>query len=494
MMELQQQQSSHEHNTNNIAAMQPIHLEAVAVAVADTSAAPIDNPLSPLPVMHEAQLEHEEAEEEHKYGDASVPAVIVFLGLGELGKRSHGNANDNDEEEAFEYDDQSSLSCSVQSTSYNDDWCSLKRTAKSADLTSYHCYADDDDNDYNNGDDESSLLSRPTPPKRRRGASYNVVELHSMLHLMKRVLPKCADEWEIIRLVHARIFPDYNRTVSSLKKKFKELCKGTCSSSSPGTTGHAHGGGISGSGVNSRTIADKAREVQDLIAQKPPGFQLILPKASPPPTCTDTLTCKRTSLFHSGVNRVEENHTGNQHHHHDRQSLPEFKVKVPNPLQSSTVTTTTSTVSPPNKNEKIPKYIQIPGSPEAKATTKPVQNPLLNHHITIQNGIGDHDDGNQFDLDGGYEADYDGVESVIIQHPLLAIKKQQQQLDQSNSNRNKPQLVSTTTTTTMYQEDEDSAKVLQVNSQNRGSNKHVIVHGSCAPSQSSPVIIMDHQE
>merc|ERR1719330_203758 len=97
----------------------------------------------------------------------------------------------------------SSISCSVRSNR-------IKRTRKTLDFATIHqCNQDD------------------RKRRRRRGNSYSVVEIHSMLHLMKRVLPKCADEWELIRMVHSRIFPDNDRTVSSLKKKFRDLCRET---------------------------------------------------------------------------------------------------------------------------------------------------------------------------------------------------------------------------------------------------------------------------
>lgn len=202
--------------------------------------------------------------------------------------------------------------------------CPLKRTHKSLNLTSYY-------------DNEVELPNS----KRTRGASYNVVEIHSLLHLMKRVLPKSPDEWEIIRIVHGRIFPDNYRTISSLKKKFRDLCRPT-----PKPL------------YGKREVA-KAREVELLISQKAPGFQLVLPKV-PSNDC-------------SGPD------------HLPRCSIPEFNVKVPNPLEPN-----------PGNDENVPKFIQIPDSPFSENTRK------------LQE-----DEMSELELDE-YEAGKNEVESVII--------------------------------------------------------------------------------
>lgn len=139
-------------------------------------------------------------------------------------------------------------------------------------------------------------------------------------------------------MVHNRTFPGNDRTVSSLKKKFRDLCRTT---SKP---------------VSGFREVEKAREVQFLIVQKPPGFQLVLPTSS-----SDEL--------------IQQNNLPS--------SIPNFHVRVPDPLQ-------------PKTTEHVPEFIQIPESP----TTH------------LDNQI-DEDEMSELDLDE-YEADVGGVDSVII--------------------------------------------------------------------------------
>lgn len=249
-------------------------------------------------------------------------------------------------------DDQSvisSLSCSVQS-------CRMKRTYKTMNLNSYQY---DADYEYTGGehDQDPDTTEQNIPNKRRRGAGYNVVEIHSLLHLMKRVLPKCADEWEIIRIVHNRIFPNNDRTVTSLKKKYRDLCR-------QDTRNNA----------GSREVA-KAIEVQRLILQKPPGFQLVLPHQATTKVAGNglTATCK-TNL----------------------NSLPSFQVKVPDPLRPK---------------EQIPEFIQVPESP-----------PDMNIGRTSL----DDDELSELDLDE-YEADTKEMDSVIIKDKNNSIQSQDEQ-------------------------------------------------------------------
>ena len=179
----------------------------------------------------------------------------------------------------------SSMTCSVASR------C-LKRTFKAVDLTSF-----------------KDPVLQDTRNKRRRGAGYNKIEVHSLLHLMSRVLPKCADEWEIIRLVHNKIFPDNARTASSLKRKFRDLCREADGSF----------------GVQRDVI--RAKEIELLISQKPSGYQMVLPT-------NGNHDFEVTNICQS--------------------SIPLFKVKVPNPLQEQGPNTT---------DKRVPEYIQIPESP-----------------------------------------------------------------------------------------------------------------------------------
>jgi hypothetical protein len=234
----------------------------------------------------------------------------------------------------------SSLSCSITS-------CRIKRTRKTMDLSSfYQC------------DLESSKK------RRRRGASYTIVEIHSLLHLMKRVLPKCGDEWELIRMVHCRIFPDNDRTVSSLKKKFKDLCREAPSDNQQQQLDER----FRAKPAFSEREAEKAREVQELISQKPPGFQLVLSNS-----------------------REDEQVSPN--------SLPNFKVKVPDPLQSSVAPTE------PEPEPVVPKFIQIPDSPSTNAERQNQHQP-------------EDDEMSELDLDDHENDDFGEMEPSVIGNPL----------------------------------------------------------------------------
>ncbi len=206
--------------------------------------------------------------------------------------------------------DVSTITCSVMDEEEQYELPTLKRTRNSMDLAVIDGYQGD-----------------RSKKRRRRGTSYTIVEIHSLLHLMKRVLPKSADEWELIRIVHSRIFPDNDRTVSSLKKKFKELCRDTDGRDLLYTRFRAQP-------VHGKFEVDKAREVQNLITLKPPGYQLILPKTS-----KDQVIAQNT------------------------EPLPHFQVKVPNPLAPPPITEQQGT-------KQVPECIQIPDSPALTAEVK----------------------------------------------------------------------------------------------------------------------------
>lgn len=199
---------------------------------------------------------------------------------------------------------------------------SIKRTYNAINLASF---------DDNHTDKDLYVQNE----KRTRGATYNSTEILSMLVLMERILPKCPDEWEIIRIVHGKIFPDNNRTVSSLQRKFRDLCAWRTHKSN----------------AFSRREVEKAKEIEWLISQKAPGFQLVLNK-----NC-----CGSDDL--------------------PKCSIPHFNVKVPNPLDPTSV----------------PQVIQIPESPTCP----------------IQNDYPDEDEMSELDLDE-YEAENHGLDSVIV--------------------------------------------------------------------------------
>jgi hypothetical protein len=259
----------------------------------------------------------------------------------------------------------SSLSCSVCSyqTSVEEESLNLnmKRTRKAMDFSSYPTTT-------TTGTLESSRK------RRRRGASYTIVEIHSLLHLMKRVLPKCADEWELIRMVHCRIFPDNDRTVLSLKKKFKDLCSSRTNNNSSNCHDLLDERFRAKPAFSQREV-EKAREVQFLISEKPPGFQLVLPKEKRVSNSSNNDTQNQVQCpIHSSSNS-NENHvtiTGNS----AVDAFPIFRVKVPDPLQPMQETTEPEH-DLENENEvqvkagpihlqgqsHIPKFIQIPESP-----------------------------------------------------------------------------------------------------------------------------------
>lgn len=203
---------------------------------------------------------------------------------------------------------------------------SLKRTYHAMNLASF---------DDNHADNDLHVQNE----KRTRGATYNSTEILSMLVLMERILPKCPDEWEIIRIVHGKIFPDNNRTVSSLQRKFRDLCAWRSHKSNS----------------FSRREVEKAKEVEWLISQKAPGFQLVLNKK-----CCGTDNLPKCSI-------------------------PHFNVRVPNPLD------------PTSNYEPVPKVIQIPESPAC---------PMGNNYP-------DEDEMSELDLDE-YEAEKHRMDSVIV--------------------------------------------------------------------------------
>jgi hypothetical protein len=233
----------------------------------------------------------------------------------------------------------SSASVSTLSCSYSTEFCSgqlmvpvsLKRTHNAMNLASF------DDND---SDNDLYLQSE----KRTRGANYSTTEIRSLLVLMERILPKCPDEWEIIRMVHGKIFPDHSRTVSSLQRKFRDLC-----------AWRSHKSNSFG-----RREIEKAKEVEWLISQKDPGFQLVLNKKKLCRTKDNLPKC----------------------------SIPHFNVKVPNPLDPTSN----------NNYEPVPKVIQVPESPTG----------------TVGNQYPDEDEMSELDV-YEYEAEKQhGMDSVII--------------------------------------------------------------------------------
>ena len=227
---------------------------------------------------------------------------------------SMGMSTEQDDGYSIYVDDESdvsTLTCSITEASV----CNMKRSRKSMHLSSI------------------DLNQDSRAKKRRRGVSYTVVEIHSLLHLMKRVLPKSADEWELIRMVHSRIFPTNDRTVVSLKKKFRELCRDNEGQ-------HLLDDRFRAQPVHGEKEVEKAREVQHMISLKPPGYQLILP-----------------------------NNTKNQKdvHNTNLKFLPMFQVKVPNPLEPVVVTQQVNELG----NEVVPKIIQIPESPVLQSDFEP---------------------------------------------------------------------------------------------------------------------------
>lgn len=215
--------------------------------------------------------------------------------------------DDDDEGYIVYVDDESEVS--ALTCSLFEHPASMKRSRKSMDLPSIFNWQDD-----------------RSHKRRRRGTSYTMVEIRSLLHLMKRVLPKTPDEWELIRVVHCHIFPDNDRTVQSLKRKFKDLCR---DNNGPDALDER----FRAQPVQGKKEVEKAREVQHLISLKPPGFQLILPKTSD----------KEIETLENA-----------------RNSIPAFRVKVPNPLEPEPLVT---------QQQEVPKFVQIPESPDIIAQT-----------------------------------------------------------------------------------------------------------------------------
>ena len=57
----------------------------------------------------------------------------------------------------------------------------------------------------------------------RRGANFTAAELDSFLDAVEEVMPLSATQWEDVAEAHLTRYPDFERTVTSLKRKFKEL-------------------------------------------------------------------------------------------------------------------------------------------------------------------------------------------------------------------------------------------------------------------------------
>lgn len=56
-----------------------------------------------------------------------------------------------------------------------------------------------------------------------RGSGFGQAEVDHFLSLLDHYLPLCKDEWDIVIVEHSKIFPQNNRSVESLRRKFASL-------------------------------------------------------------------------------------------------------------------------------------------------------------------------------------------------------------------------------------------------------------------------------
>ena len=56
-----------------------------------------------------------------------------------------------------------------------------------------------------------------------RGSGFKRQEVDGLLELLDEHLPLAKEEWDHVLCLHAERYPDYNRTVDSLKRKFASL-------------------------------------------------------------------------------------------------------------------------------------------------------------------------------------------------------------------------------------------------------------------------------
>ena len=65
-------------------------------------------------------------------------------------------------------------------------------------------------------------------PKGKRGYKFTEEELESLLMAVDEIVPVGNPEWEHIWEMHNSCYPNQDRTVESLKRKFQELAKKKC--------------------------------------------------------------------------------------------------------------------------------------------------------------------------------------------------------------------------------------------------------------------------
>ena len=57
----------------------------------------------------------------------------------------------------------------------------------------------------------------------RRGFNYSITEEENLLDIIDELLPIGQMEWETVEQRHSLLYPEQQRTVDSLKKKFRKL-------------------------------------------------------------------------------------------------------------------------------------------------------------------------------------------------------------------------------------------------------------------------------
>ena len=61
------------------------------------------------------------------------------------------------------------------------------------------------------------------PPKKKRSTNFSERELQSLLDTIESILPIGSEEWDRVRNVHSIDFEEQQRTVESLRRKFRDL-------------------------------------------------------------------------------------------------------------------------------------------------------------------------------------------------------------------------------------------------------------------------------
>ncbi len=77
--------------------------------------------------------------------------------------------------------------------------------------------------------------------KGKRGFKFTIPELKSLVKAIEELVPISNSEWEGVWNRHMALYPQQDRTVESLKRKFQEMARAKIKTGNPNMLPHIHG-------------------------------------------------------------------------------------------------------------------------------------------------------------------------------------------------------------------------------------------------------------